>query len=479
MAYGCVMQKKGIKHKADRYFGNLGNRAAAALKKQMEASEGMLGGSLYIALIRFAISLAGTILLFSLMSESKFDKKKTALCYGGFGIVLIMAACVWYVVDWESCVKMVAFVMYICFAVFSICISRDPVFLSIYKLALTFYLLAVFLIAGIEIAVVFFDRNVWADIMTRILLILLMAGFIDKKIKEPIRQFGNYVENELDRFSAAVMTISILFGIGFILNPNVKDQTPYRLFQIAMNFFLTGALQLLVFRLYLHIGREKEYQKENQLMEMNQRLLERQMELLEESVESGRKIRHDVRHHTAVIAEYTRRGQNEELLEYLKEYEKETEESMAEAICANTAVNNILSAYTRKARKEQIKVTLDVDLGRNFPIPNIDLVTILANAYENAIYGCMEVKKQSGERECFIHLMLKKKKSKLVICCSNTCRMETELKNGRPKPEATGGIGVLSIIKTADKFEGEYDFKNDNGVFVFRLIMNIPAVPAL
>ena len=34
-------------------------------------------------------------------------------------------------------------------------------------------------------------------------------------------------------------------------------------------------LQLLVFRLYLHIGKEKEYQKENQLMQMTHRLLER------------------------------------------------------------------------------------------------------------------------------------------------------------------------------------------------------------
>ena len=70
--------------------------------------------------------------------------------------------------------------------------------------------------------------------------------------------------------------------------------------------------------------------------------------------------------------------------------------------------------------------------------------------------------------------MLKKKKNKLVICCSNTCRIETELKNGQPKPEFTGGVGVLSITKTAKKYDGEYDFKNDNGVFVFRLIMNIP-----
>lgn len=434
----------------------------------------MLGGSVYIAILRFAVSLAGTVILFSLMSKPRYGKKRTFLSYFCFSLAVTAAACVWYVADWKSCVKMVAFVMYIFFALFSVFMSSDPIALSIYKLALTFYLLAVFLIGGIEVAVIFFERNIWADIITRVVLIVSMALFIDKKVKSSIRGFGYYMENELDKFSITVMVISILFGIGFILNPTVSEQTPYRLFQVIMNFFLTGALQFLVFRLYQHIGREKEYQKENQLMQMNHRLLERNMELLEESVESGRRIRHDARHHNAVIAEYARRGQNEELLQYLQEYSKETEEGITESVCANTAVNNILAAYTGRARKAQIKVTMDVKLGKNLAIPNIDLITILANAYENAIYGCMEVKKQSPDRECFIQLLIKKKKNKLVIYCSNTCRLETEIMNGQPKPESTGGIGVMSIIKTAEKFDGEYDFKNDNGVFVFRLIMNIP-----
>lgn len=434
----------------------------------------MLGGSVYVAFIRFALSLAGTILLFSLLSEPRYGRRKMVTGYVCFGVVLIAIACAWYMIDLETCVRIVAFAMYICFAVFAFFMSRDPVYVTVYKLALTFYLLAVFLIGGIEVSILFFDRNVWADIAARSLLILLMAYFIDRKIKDSIRGFGYYVEHELDRFSVSVMIISILFGIGFILNPNVKDQTPYRLFQIVMNFFLTGALQLLVFRLYLHIGKEKEYQKENQLMQMNHRLLERNMELLQESVESGRRIRHDTRHHNAVIAEYARRGQSEELLQYLEEYDRQMDVHTAESICANTTVNNLLSAYTRRARNEQIKVMLDVALGGSLTIPNIDLVTILANAYENAIYGCIEVKKQSPERECFIHLVLKRKKNKLVISCSNTCRVEAEFKDGQPKPEFTGGIGVLSIIKTAENFGGEYDFKNDDGVFKFRLIMNIP-----
>ena len=389
----------------------------------------MLGGSVYIALIRFAISLAGVILLFSRMSDSRFSRIKTIVCYGCFSAVVLTMACIWYVADWESCVRMVAFAMYICFAVFAIIISSDSIYLSVYKLALTFYLLAVFLIGGLEVAMIFFARNIWADIVTRIILILLMAFFIEKKLKSSIKGFGDYVENEVDKFSVAVMVISILFGIGFILNPNIKEATPYRLYQIITNFVLTGTLQLLMFRFYLHIGKEKEYEKENQLIQMNHRLLERQLEILEESVESGRRIRHDVRHHNAVIAEYVRREQKEELLQYLKEYDKETDQGMLEMICTNTAVNNILSAYTRKARNEQIRVTLDVELGRNLTIPNIDLVAILANAYENAIYACMEVKKQSNERECFIHLMLKKRKNKLIISCSNTCRMESRKRN--------------------------------------------------
>lgn len=438
----------------------------------------MLGGPVYIAFIRYAISFAGVVLLFSLMSESRYNRKKTVICYAGFGAVLIAGACIWYRIDWQSCARMAALVMYMCFTIFAVYISRDQIYLSVYKLALTFYLMAVYLIGGIEVSVIFFDRNVWVDIIVRMILIAAMTLFINAKIKSSIRGFSYYVENELDKFSAAVMIISLLFGIGFILNPNISEHTPYRLFQIMINFFLTGALQLLVFRLYLHIGKEKAYQQENQLMQMNHRLLERNMELLEESAEAGKQIRHDVRHHNILIAEYARRGQTKELLQYLEEYNKSADENYPDKVCVNAAVNNILSAYTKRARREQIKVTLDIEQKKNLGIPNIDLVTILANAYENAIYGCMEVKKQSKERECSIHLMLKKKNNKLVIYCSNTCRVETEIRNGQPKPESTGGIGVSSIIRTAEKFDGEYDFKNDNGLFVFRIIMNIPSVAA-
>ena len=70
-----------------------------------------------------------------------------------------------------------------------------------------------------------------------------MAFFIKNKLQDSIKAFGIYVENELDRFSAVIMTMSLLWGISFILNPNQLEleQTPYRLLQIMINFFLTGS----------------------------------------------------------------------------------------------------------------------------------------------------------------------------------------------------------------------------------------------
>ena len=437
----------------------------------------MLGGSVYVAFIRFTINLIGVILLFTRIGESRFGRKKTVLCYGCFYMASTVLACIWYVVDWASYVRMGPFTVYLCFSIFTFWISRDTICLKIYKLALVFYLMALFIVGGLEISILFFDRNIWADIIARILIIGLLVLLLEKCVRKSMHEFGNYVEQEADTFSVTIMIICILLGIGYILNPGLnKEMNPHRVYQIVINFFLTGTLQLLIFRFYLHIGKEKEYEREKQLIQMNYRLLERQLEILEESVESGRRIRHDARHHNAVIAEYARRGQSEELLQYLKEYEEEIAQGVPEMICSNIAVNNILAAYTRKARSEDIKVTLDVELGKNLRFPSLDLVVILANAYENAIYACMEVKKHMDERECFIHLKLRKKKNKLIISCRNTCRMETKLKDGQPQSEFTGGIGVSSIIRTAEKYDGEYDFKNEEGVFVFRLIMNTEPV---
>lgn len=274
-----------------------------------KGKENMLGGSLYIAFIRFVISLGGMILLYSIICESRFDTKDTVLYYSCFAVVMMVLSCIWYWADRELYVRIGPHTMYLGFSVFAFLLSKGYVWVKIYKLVLVFYLMAVYIIMSIEISVFFFGRNIWADIVMRMLLLLLIAFLLNKYVRKEIGRFGDYVEQETDRVSAVTMIICSLFGIGYIMNPSLNRNMNFsRIFQIATNFALIGTLQFLVFRFYLHVGREKEYERENQLIHMNSRLLERQMEILEESVESGRRIRHDARYHNAVIAEYARRA---------------------------------------------------------------------------------------------------------------------------------------------------------------------------
>lgn len=158
----------------------------------------MLGGSVYVALIRFMVSLMGVIILYTQMGGSRFGRRETILYYGGFSTVLLTAACFWYVIDRDGCVRMVAFVMYMCFSVFALFLDRGHIGLSVYKLSLTFYLSAGFLISGIGVSMLFFGGDVWVDILVRILLIAVMAFFLERKIKASIRGFGNYMENGID-----------------------------------------------------------------------------------------------------------------------------------------------------------------------------------------------------------------------------------------------------------------------------------------
>ena len=91
----------------------------------------MLGGSVFVAFIRFVISLVGVILLFSILCESRFDRKKTTLYYLCFGVVMTALSCLWYLTNRALYVRMGPHVMYLGFALFAFWLSKGYVWVKI------------------------------------------------------------------------------------------------------------------------------------------------------------------------------------------------------------------------------------------------------------------------------------------------------------------------------------------------------------
>lgn len=209
----------------------------------------------------------------------------------------------------------------------------------------------------------------------------------------------------------------------------------------------------------------------NSQIEQQQNILLKKLEIMEESEEASRRIRHDFRHHIRNITEYAKRGETEELLCYLGEYDEEVGKTWRGRICTNPVVDNILTVYGSQADKEGIKVDYAITTDRDAGIGAVDMVAILANLMENAIHGCLEAGKEQTE----IRVQMGMKAGKLLIVVENTCKDEVLFKHGlpsRPAPSMGRGIGISSIVKSVEKYGGDVDFKCEGGKFTSRVIIS-------
>ena len=164
----------------------------------------------------------------------------------------------------------------------------------------------------------------------------------------------------------------------------------------------------MVFQLYLHKGMERRYQVEKELLETNERLIRRQLELMHESEEEAARIRHDVRHHCLLIEEYIRNGENGKLLGYVKQYKEYIESTEVDCICSNETINSILSVYSRWAKEKGIQVTMCVKAAGEIAVKDIDLVAVIANILKMQYMGVLNL--ASHSRKLIYRLCVKEKK---------------------------------------------------------------------
>lgn len=430
----------------------------------------MLGGSFWIALLRNTLSASLMLVFFLMLDRPRFSMKKTILCYVVFDISLITIYSVWYLYANDSFVQYAAFSTLFVIGIFCSLMSGEVYYLSIYKMALAFYIFSVCTFCGVDVARWAFGGNFWVDIIVRFICMVIILIFTWKKFRKQFLGGVDFLIDEMDLFSVVTLFVSVMFGAIMAYWPNLQGFSVFNMVRAFLILFMAGVLQFTILHLYIHLGQEHYYQEEKELLEVNEQLLCRQMELMRESQQEMARHYHDMRHHMLLIREYAQNKEFDGLLDYLDQYEEEVKNSRRKEICANQAVNSILSAYDAKAKNKNISVETYVSLPLELPIRDIDWVAILANIFENAIHGCLS----SGKFNKMIQIQVAKKGHKISIQCTNTCSDQIIFEKGLPKSTTGGGIGVSSILKTAARYQGETDFSVRDGMFLTRILLNLP-----
>lgn len=430
----------------------------------------MLGGSFWIALMRNTVSVVLMMSFFLMLDRPRCSMKKTVWCYIVFGVSLISVYSGWYLLANKSFVKFAALSVLPVIGIFCSLLSRERLYLSLYKMALAFYLFSVCTFLGVDVARWWCDGNLWIDIVVRVICSALILLFTWFKFRRQFLKGVDFLIQEMDMFSATTLFVSVMFGAIMAYWPNLQAFSVFNMVRAFLILFMAGTLQYAILHLYIHLGYEHYYQAEKELLEVNEQLLHQQMDLMRESEMEAVRIRHDVRHHILLIKEYVHKKEYEELLAYLAQYGEDVERRKVRDISRNQAVNSILSVYAKKAKSQNIQVDMDVRVAEELPVRDIDWVTILANVFENAIHGCAD----SGVERQVIDLYIAQKGNKVIIQCRNTSNGEVVFRKGLPQSKKGGGIGISSIIKAVSNYEGETDFAVEDGQFVTRILLNIP-----
>ncbi len=428
----------------------------------------MLGGSFFIALLRNTISAGLMMTFFLMLDRPKLSMKKTIWCYVVFGCCLIFGYSIWYLCYPAGFVKYASLSSLLVIGIFCGLMSSEKLYLSLYKMAVAFYMFSVCVFCGVDVARWWFHGNLWVDILVRIICMIPILIFTWKKLRKLFLSGVDFLIDEMDLFSAVTLLVSVMIGAVVAYWPNLQGFSVFNMVRAFVTLFMVGVIQYTILHLYIHLGQEHYYQREKELLELNEKLLHRQLELMKESEHEAARIRHDARHHISLIREYVKKGELDGLLVYLDQYGEDVENREVSNICGNRAVNSILSVYARNARNQNIRVEMDVKLGDGLSIRDIDWIAILANAFENAIHGCCS----SGREDQEIDIFIAEKKNKVVIRFSNTSNGKVTFRQGLPVSEKGSGLGVPSIVKTVSRYSGETDFSIKEGNFVVRILLN-------
>ena len=112
----------------------------------------MLGGSFLVAVFRNTVSAGLMLSFFLMLDRPRFPMKKTILYYILFGTLMITTYSMWYLYGNSSFVKYAGISILPVIGIFCGIMSRDVIYLSLYKIALAFYLFSVCTFCGVDVA---------------------------------------------------------------------------------------------------------------------------------------------------------------------------------------------------------------------------------------------------------------------------------------------------------------------------------------
>lgn len=240
---------------------------------------------------------------------------------------------------------------------------------------------------------------------------------------------------------------------------------------LLMFTFLLLMFDIVIFKLYVMNQEGKLLERERQEYALQVKMYDRQVNERKAMMGDVRRVKHDIKN-SIIYLQRLMKSNPEEAAEYLNNYMETNLENIQEfSNSGNLPVDALMNYKNMIANKKDIRINLEIQIPEEIPYKASDICVILGNLLDNAIEAT-----ERGYENREIDVRISYKKGKLKIYVKNPLIEKVEKNRegkfiSNKKDKQNHGIGLSSIKRIVESYDGYIEIKTDNKEFEVNILI--------
>ena len=219
-------------------------------------------------------------------------------------------------------------------------------------------------------------------------------------------------------------------------------------------------INISVFYLYHILIENYIHLRDNDIYKQQTYAYRNQLEVIMESQNRVRALRHDMKNHILALQVLVQRKEAEETNRYLdsmKDFMTNPEEYVK---TGNDTVDSLLNYKIQKANEVLNVVETKISIPEQLRLRSFDLNVLLGNLLDNAIDASMQTEDKK------LKITIKLDKGILFLHIYNSCRGIGDGRSGftetTKEDKLNHGIGLKNVRRIVEKYHGDIEFLYEN-----------------
>ncbi|MDD2397624.1 MAG: GHKL domain-containing protein [Tissierellia bacterium] len=254
--------------------------------------------------------------------------------------------------------------------------------------------------------------------------------------------------------------ILVLIMISMDYSSNVTESIISIVILLVINVF--------VFYFYDELMKSYESKIEKTLLQQQNNAYLKQLEIINQSKENIKTFRHDVKNHALTLKYYIDNYDRDGATGYLDNILDFINYSKEHAKSGNFEIDSLINYKMDLAEKSNIKAEVYLAIPHKLNINPFDLSIVIGNLLDNAIEATLKAENK------FINISIELDRNVLYISISNSYNGNLKLTNSKletTKDNDNHGIGISSVQKSIEKYNGTMNIHYDGQVFYVDALM--------